>query len=358
MKRLLFIFNILLTLGLASFTACHQGEQEQDQGRVYQVKGTIVADSTVVLDSLMLYADNHSSLRVDTIELDQEHQFTSQFRTAGFDELYLCSDGGELCRFYATEGMDVEFTLSMGENGLDATFVQTETDTINAWIQAMNKMLIGQSENRKHEIMDSITAQKDTSLRTTLLIRNHVIEIQDSLYVRQLLGGLPASAKPEWLMKSIDHLLNEKSSMKERNRRLQTASFDIKDDSVMLNMSDPRSDYLLIYFWADYSMPSLDSLKTMANLVKDTYAEKRLRLMTCCLHASDSTWWTLRTLNMAGKHTWVKGGFGDPRISDWEVHSVPSVILLDMYNNLLQRDVWGDQLRKALERVPKKAPSI
>lgn len=338
--------------------ACGKGGEEQDQGRTYVVSGVVETDSTISLENLMLYADNHSSLRVDTIELDAGHRFESQLRTAGFDELYLCSDAGELCRFYATEGMEVEVSLTMGEQGLVTRFLPTATDSINAWLQQMDSLFIGQKETRLHDIMDSVTAQRDTSLRPALLLRNHVLEFQDSLYVRRLLGGMPASAKPEWLVKSIDHQLNEVYAGKRHSRRLEAVSFDVKDDSIPYNLDDPRSDYLLICFWANYSLASIDSLKMIEKMLKDDYADKRVQFLSCCLHASDSTWWTLRTLNMQGRHTWIKGGMGDSRMSDWGIREVPSVILLDMYNNQQIRNEWGAPLRRSLDRLPKKAPSI
>lgn len=358
MKKTFLSLNILFLLLLGTLSACQGGKDQQEQGRIYQVSGVIEADSTVVLDSLLLFADNHSSLRVDTLELDQEHRFTSQFSTAGFDELYLCSEAGELCRFYATEGMEVELSLTMGEKGLKPSFARTETDSINAWLQEQDSLLSAKSESDKREHLSSLLAGQDTLLRTTILLRNHIMELNDSLFVRQFLGGLPASAKPEWLIKTIDRLLDEKSEFKDRHRRMEPASFAILNDSVFYNTGSSRSDYLLVYFWADFSMPSLDSLKMLTKLMKEEYGEKRVQLLTCCLHATDSTWWKLRTLNMEGRHTWVQGGMADPRIADWGIQEVPSVMLLDMYNNRQLRNEWGEKLRKALDRLPKKAPSI
>lgn len=352
MKKL--IFNILVIFALALLGACGRKGDSQDQGRTYRVTGRFEADSLTVSDSLMLYADNHRSLRVDTIVLDAAHSFVSEFRTVGFDELYLCGNEGELCRFYATEGMEVAFSVSRSDDGLEARFEPTPTDSINAWMQVMDSLFSDQKESRRHEIMDSLVAARDTSLRPALLLRDHLMEFEDSVYVRRLLGGLVASAKPEWLMKSIEHLLDEKSALKDRSRRYKAVSFDMKNDSVLFNFGDSRTDYLLVCFWADFSPESADSLKMLSKLLKENYAEKRLQLVTCCLHASDSAWWTGQLADMPGRHTWVKGGFSDPRISDWNIQQVPSVLLLDMYNNQQQRNAWGEKLRKSLDRIPKK----
>lgn len=353
MKTTILPFYFILLFLLASLSACSK-EGQQTQERTYHVTGVLTADSTMVLDNLMLISDNHSSMRIDTITLDATGRFESQFRTAGFDELFLCSDAGELCRFYATTGMEVELSLAHGEEGLTTTFTRTETDSINPWLQAMDSLFVTPHERRRHAIMDSIVASADSSLRVTLLLRDHLMDFQDSLYVRRLLGGMSASLKPDWLVKSIDHLLNEKSASKNRTRRVTAASFEMKNDSVLFNMGDSRSDYLLVYLWADYSQESVDSLSMLAKLVKDKYSDKRLQLITCCLHTPDSVHWDSTLTKLEGRHTWVKAGFGDSRIHDWGIRSVPSLLLLDMYNNQQQRDTWGEPLRRALDRLPKK----
>lgn len=353
MKKIFYTTHILLMALLFVFNACSKGEAEQDQGRPYRVTGTIQADSAFVLDHLLLIADNHSSLQFDTLRLDGDTVFSSSFMTAGIDELYLCCDSCELCRFYATGDMEVELSVSI-DSVITTRFRQTAADTVNAWLKGMSKLMADQSEQRRHQIMDSVVASGDASFRTSLLLRDELLEFKDSLYVRQLLGSMSQEVKPEWLIKSIDNLLYAKSGFRDRSRRLVSASFDVKDDTVLFNMGANRSDYLLVYFWADYSEASVDTLQTLAKLYDKEYKDKRLQIMTCCLHAADSTWWSEKLGKLTGKHTWVKGGFSDPRITNWGIETVPSVLLLDMYNNQQQRNVWGEPLRKALDRLPKR----
>lgn len=359
MKKNSLLYYLLFMLFWAGLAACG-GDGASNQVSTYQVHGRVVADSTLLqsdslwLSNLMLYADNHSSMRADTISLDSELSFDCQMKTVGFDELYLCSDAGELCRFYATEGMEVEVLLQQQEHGFDAIFSPTATDSINPWLQAMDRRLDVKSEPLRHAVMDSLVALPDSSLRTTLLLRDHLMQFQDSVYVRRLLGGMATSAKPEWLMQSIEHILNEKSHEKNNTRRLSHASLQVLNDSVPLDMSVSRTDYLLLYFWADFSEASVDSLQALTTLLKKDYAEKRLRLVTCCLHAPDSAWWKLQIADADGQHTWLQGGMSDPRVVSWGVHSAPFLVLADMYNNQTQRNVWGASLRKALDRLPKR----
>lgn len=325
--------------------------------RTYQVRGCVENDSTLSFDRLLLFADSHDTLRVDTIKLDASHSFTCQYLTDGLDELYLCSDSIELCRFYAEPGMEVDFTVTMGKEGHHTQFVLSPADTINAWLQSMDSLFVDATLPRRRSVLDSIVTQAgNTSLRATLLLRDHMSDVADSIFVRRLLGGLPAESKPEWLTKSIDGMFDTFffSFDKTRSRRMAASSFVINDTTTFC-MSDSRSEYLLVYLWADFSQESVDSLLMLDKLIKKDFADRRLQLLTCCLHAADSAAWKQQVEKVGGQHVWLHASFGDPRVAAWDVHSLPAFMLLDMYNNLQLRNQWGRELRRSLDRVPEKS---
>ncbi len=358
MQKVCPLFYVVLLSLLSVIVSCSgAGEGQQELMRTYQVRGCVETDSTLVLDRLLLFADSHDTLCVDTIVLDATHRFTCQFQTDGLDELYLCSDSLELCRFYAEPGMEVDFTVSMGHEGQRTQFLLSPTDTINAWLQAMDSLFVDASLPRRRSVLDSIITQAgNSSLRTTLLLRDHMCDVADSIFVRRLLGGLPAEAKPEWLIRSIDNMFDTFffSFDKTRSRRMAASSF-VLNDTTTFCMSDSRSDYLLVYFWSDFSQESVDSLLMLDKLIKKDFADRRLQVLTCCLHAADSAAWKHQVEKVDGQHVWLHASFGDPRIAAWDVHSVPAFMLLDMYNNLQQRNQWGRELRRSLDRVPEKS---
>ena len=335
------------------FGSCGNGGADGDGGEAYLVKGTLSADSTYVFgNKLVLFTDNHRALTMDTILIAKDGSFEHEGHTNGIDELYLCNGEGELCRFYVSGNMEVDVTIvGSQENGVQVEY-QQQTDTINAWLQEQKAILAGKERNMSRVALDSLIRQHPGDVRVTLLLREQMLVFNDSLYVRQSLGSLKDEAKPDWIKKSIDVTLSAMGSGKKKpnNRRLQTATFELAD--TIFDLATSRSDYLLVCFWADYSKPSIDSLRVLARLIASEYDHKRVTFLSCCLHAADSAMWRVRTNFIDGKHTWIKGGFSDPRMRAWDVQTVPGVILMDMYCNQQQRNVWGDELRKALDRLP------
>lgn len=348
------IFWLLLSFSaLCGLWSCGKGGDAENQGQAYKVKGTVMLDSTwLTHGKLVLFTDNHRTLREDTIELTPEGTFEYEGHTLGLDELYLCGEQGEVCRFYASGNMEVNLSVtSSEEQGVSVKFVETPLDSVNAWLQEHGNFE-STSPRAIKERVESLISANPNDIRVSLLLRNQLPALNDSLYVRQTLGSLKEEAKPDWLKKSFDATLSAMGSGKNitYNRRLLNAAFEAKD--TLIDLAASRSDYMLVCFWSDYSKPSIDTLRTLANLISKEYEGKRLSFLSCCLHAEDSAMWRVRTNFLDGQHTWVKGGFSDMRMRAWNIQQVPSVILMDMYCNQMQKDVWGGELRRALDRVP------
>lgn len=344
------LFLVMTTL--CGLWSCSKGDDSEKLGQPYMVKGTVMLDSSwVVNNKLVLFADNHRALKMDTIELSPEGSFEFEGHTLGLDELYLCGEQGELCRFYASGGMEVNLSVTVSaENGVKTQFLASSLDSINGWLQE-NSGIIKNDAKECRQWLETKIAENPMDVRLALLLRDQLELINDSLYIRQTLGGLKDEAKPDWLKKSFDATLSAMSAGKNNfNRRLLNATFETKD--TIIDLSTSRSDYMLVCFWADYSKPSIDTLRALANLLSKEYEGKRLSFMSCCLHAEDSAMWRIRINFLDGQHTWIKGGFSDSRMRAWNIQQVPSVILMDMYCNQMQKNVWGGELRKALDRVP------
>ena len=354
MKTIYLNYLCVLAL-LLTVVSCHEGGDAVDEGRDYSVHATVDVDSTVVLDHMVLYADGHASMHEDSLFLSPEHTFEVSRRTLSLDELYLCSDSGELCRFFAAGGMTVQLSLSGRADSLVAHFDDALGDTINPWLQQHIAELDGWKAEQRREVMDSLCHTMPGDLRCALLLRDQVLDLQDSLFVRRCLGALTPEVKPEWLLQSIDVLLAGVSPMSDRMRRLPTSTFVI-NDSTTYDMQASRVNHLLVYCWADYDQASVDSLQVLFDLVDDEYDMKRLQFLSCCLHAADSASWMEQVEDVMDVYNvWLPAGLADQRVRAWNVQRVPTLFLLDAYNNIQQRNVWGKDLRNALSRVPNRS---
>lgn len=353
MNRLFFWSVCCLSL-FCILLSCSKGAEGESFDGTFLLKGTLLRDSTLRAgNQLVLFADNHRMLSQDTIIVDTDGTFEYEGPASGLAEFYLCSERGEYCRFYASKGMEVRVDIKATvDEGVTVTYKDLPADTINGWLLEKASLFEGKTSSVCRQLIDSLIRFNPSDIRNTLLLRDQLTALQDSLFVRQSMGSLQDKAKPEWLKKSIDSGLSILGSGKTdiRTRRLMTASFELPD--TVLDLSSNRPDYMLVCFWTENSSASIDSMHALSRLVTAEYEGKRVSFLSCCLYAKDSTAWNQHIKAVAGQHTWVKGGFSDERMRAWNITKMPSVILMDMYCNQTKKDVWGEELRKALDRVP------
>jgi len=343
---------IYIVVSLLILAACDK-DGGSDVERGYTVEGAFAVDSTVVLDRLVLYTDSHSGLSFDSLDLSPQSTFVHHGSTLSLDELYLCSDGGELSRFYASGHSKVSMRFEMQADSMVVKFDPASGDTINPWLQQQKAHFGNLSRQQKKLTIDTLCHEQPYDVRCALLLRDQIEVLDDSIFVRRCLGSLEDEAKPNWLMKSIDQILDESTVRPRQYRRL--AACKMEGDSTTFDYSASRSDYLLIHIWADYSQPSVDSIRVLERLVKEQFDMKRLKLVTICLGAPGQMWWKQQVEGIDGLHFWLPAGIGDERMRKWGVKEVPTVIICDMYNNQQLRNEWGERLRAQLNRVPNRS---
>lgn len=337
-----------------------------ESGDAYTISGTISRDSMPADAVLRLFIDKHTHLQQEELPVLNGH-FAYKGKTTSLDELFLVDDHGLSVRLFATPGADIEFTIdSLGE----ATF--SGSDSTNIIYRQLIDEFAACREIKKREYLDSVCQLYRTSMIPALVIRDHMSLLTDSVHLRKCLGRLTDEAKPEWLTDALEQSFDNPGLRIKKNLRLSPLpKFGTEIDTIPFDFNESRPDGMYVYFWADYSQESVDSLQMLAALAdqyglhdrmqdflkkhskaKDNRRPKRVGLFTICLHASDSAAWLSHIDGVPGTHVLLKEGFSNSVMKSWRISRVPYNLLIDRFSNVQDSYRWGKELRDAFERMP------
>lgn len=311
-------------------------------GEPYSLTGNLWQDSTTIDSVVTLIIDRHElslSKDNDTIPSYQEVDIPvvdGHFSYQGnapldADELYLYDQHDHVVRLYALSGSKLKVNISQ-----DGTVEQSGLDT--------------------------------TALVKAIILRDSIPFISDSLYVRRALGSMPKEAKPDWLMNSIDQMLDQNSRVLDRNTRLPRVSL-VAPDTIFPVLGN-RVESLLLLFWSADNAASVDSLTLLKTIAQDyglyQYAStfekhksstrsikpRRIALASVCMYAPDSVEWKSSVKDLPGVHTILQGGYAHPLATSCNVQRLPAIVLVDRFSNYQISDVWGKELYQWLDKTP------
>jgi len=334
--------SISVLLAFFVLISCSETKLRVAEGLPYTLSGVLWQDSTTTDSLVTLIVDRHEisfSAEGDSVPVYEELQLpvvNGLFSYKGMspidaDELYLYDQHGHVARLYGTSGAELKVEVLK-----DGTVRQSMNDT--------------------------------TDLMRALVLRDSIPLLKDSLRIRRILGGLPESAKPEWLMNSINTMLDQMSHQVGKSTRLPRVDLQLSD--TIYSLLSNRQEYLMLYFWAEDVPSSVDSLHLFSAIARDyglysfadsfakekskTRREKahRIELISVCMQASDSTSWKKIIKNLPGKHTILQGGYAHPLATVCRIHQLPSLVIVDRFGNYQVRDVWNKELYKWLDRAP------
>lgn len=340
MKR---IFPFCVSL-LSAFVllSCSESNQRVTEGSPYFLSGTLWQDSTTVDSLVTLIVDRHEfsfSAEGDSMPIYEElvlpvvgGHFSYQGKTpVDADELYLYDQHGHVARLYGTSGAQLDIKIL--QNG-----------------------------------SIKLSPSDSTDLMRVLEIRDSIPLLMDSLRVRRILGGMPESAKPAWLLSSINTLLDQMSKGIGKSTRLPRINLQLTD--TIYPLLSTRPEYLLLYFWSEDVASSKDSLQLFKSIAKDyglydyanTFAKdksttrrpkaRRIELVSVCMSAKDSLSWQSEVKALPGRHTLLKGGYAHPLATVCQIHQLPNIIFVDRFGNYQVSNVWGTELYKWLDKAP------
>ena len=360
MKMIKAILSIIITLLIVA--SCSKRNSGEEVGEEYTVFGTVSQDSTLSGTDLKVFIDKHGRFVEEDLPL-LKGKFVYKGKTAGTDEVYIVDAKGRTVSLYVSGGVEVELCIDTLHK---ATFIGT--DTLNVILDSLSCAFDSLNMPRRRELLKAVCTDYNNTLIPALLIRDKIHVFEDSLYLRQCLGGLTEASKPEWLMSNIDDVFKRPGLRLKRNSRLSPLpTFGTEIDSLPFNFRDARPNSAYLYFWAEFSKESVDSLQMLVPMAKyyglheyyatwkskdKTKRPKRIDIMTICLNAKDSASWREHIDGLPGIHILLQEGFSNHAIIGWKVSKVPYNIIIDRFSNVQDSYKWGKDLRDALEKQP------
>lgn len=352
----------LLIISLYSVASCSKSDSEGNARDAYNVAGSIFQDSASADADLRLFVDKHGRFEEVTLPV-LKGRFAYKGSTSGTDELFLVDDKGNVVSFFAKAGSEIDMTIdSLGQ----AVF--GGKDSLNMMYYQLVAQFEECDDSQRGDFLDSVCYTYRTSIVPALLIRDRMQLLNDSVRLRQCLGRITDEGKPQWLVNSLEQRFDNGGQKMKRSLRLNPLpKFGTDNDTVFVDFSETRTNSMYIYFWADYSQESVDSLKMLVPMAKyyglhnylDEYVKKektrrpkRVDIMTVCLHAADSAEWKKAIDQLPGYHVLLQSGFSDPAMKSWKITTVPYNIIIDRFSNVQDSYLWGKDLRNALEKTP------
>lgn len=357
MKSLKAIFSIIITL---LFVASCGKSDSVNTGEEYTLSGVISQDSASVDADLLLIIDKHSELVQESLPV-LKGKFAYKGHTTSGDELFIIDTKGRSVSVFAVGGAQIE--VNIDQNGV-ATFAGQ--DSINQQIAEISMMVDSLDEPKRKEYVDSICTKFKGSIVSGLVIRNKMHMLNDSVLWRQCFGRIEEAVRPQWLVDAIEEQFDRPGLRLKKNWRLNPLpTFGTDNDTISYDFSESRVNSMYMYFWADYSQVSVDSLQMLDLLsreyglyeyqatydVKGKYP-KRLDIMTICLHAADSAAWLKTIADLPGTHILLNEGMNNSAMLAWHINKVPYNIIIDRFSNVQDSYRWGKDLRDVLERMP------
>lgn len=367
MRYLLSVISIIITL-LSLFGCSKSDKTQAAPEEEYTIYGTIRQDSATAGSDLKLFIDKHSALYQDELPV-LSGKFVYKSSTNDLDEVYIVDCKGRTVRVFATGGVQIEVNIDSlgtatfaGSDSLNQAF-HTACHNIDSLddTQALKK-------DKIKAYLDSLSKRYGNTALPALIVREKMLAINDSIYLRQYLGRLSDQSKPSWLEKSLEQQFDDRGLYLKRNVRLPyLPKFRTSVDSITFDMKETRQNACLLYFWADYDSTSIDSLQMLQPLAMQyglhEYAEtykspdgnrrpKRVDIFTFCLHAGDSASWLKRVSDLPGTHILLQDGFANPAIKAWNISRMPYNLIIDRYGNVQDSYRWGAELREVMDRQP------
>jgi thiol-disulfide isomerase/thioredoxin len=128
------------------------------------------------------------------------------------------------------------------------------------------------------------------------------------------------------------------------------SSFSLAD-GTRLQLSDMRGKYVLLQFWGSWCGPCRKENPHLAQLYQQ-YAARGFEVVSVGIEQSTQAWQrAIQQDGMAWKyHTMEAADFSGPLAQEWNIHSIPTIFLLNPEGRIMGASLRQEQLDKMLEQ--------
>ena len=119
-----------------------------------------------------------------------------------------------------------------------------------------------------------------------------------------------------------------------------------------IQLYDQDAEVYILYFWASWSIPSINQIKESLTPIWEDYQNRNLQIIAISIDDNKTAWeQAIGEVNAPWVHVSDLQGNLSPILKDYQVSGLPSLLVLDQEWGILARDLYGDPLRQFLESL-------
>ena len=210
------------------------------------------------------------------------------------------------------------------------------------WIKA--------SKDIKDKATDFIKSHASSPVSVYLLNKYFIQESNpDYKKIKELIGLINGPVKDSPFIQQIIKSMNSKSALAEGKA---APYFNLPDSKkAYLSLSNYKSKYLLINFWASWSTASKNE-NSKLNAIYKRFNKNHLVFLGISLDTDKMRWQeAIKRDTLAGDQACDFNGWGSNVIQQYGVESLPANILIDPKGNIVARNLEEKDLIKKLEEL-------
>ncbi|MDO4511195.1 MAG: hypothetical protein Q4B68_05185 [Bacteroidales bacterium] len=314
------IFYIIILLALVGFVATSCSRSFKIEGRVENLGSQNVH---------MVWATAEGVKEVRSVASNNYFEFEGMSPAPALVLIY-DAQNRMLAHFVMEDGDHMQ----LRGDATDLLGIEVKGEDVNErwyqFIQQHRSEYQDASRSSLDAAIEKYVKENPSDLLSTLLLVADFSQLNNQQKMKQLLGGIEADAKPEWLLKAYQRLVERrpKSSSKIGSMLLMEDTGDF----ASINTTTSRST--LLYLWVNSTAHNgeMATLKQLSEEIGDT---DRLQICDIYIDADTASWrGYTRNDGSTWRHFWAPEGPLNPQLRSLSIASTPLYVVTDSLGNV------------------------